>query len=144
VTRLEMQTGEIPRPYPGILSRPYWEGLAQGELRYQRCAVCGGATHTPAVLCAHCGSRQLSWEVSAGLGAIYSWTLVWRPQTPAFTVPYAPVVVDVDEGFQMLSNLVNCDHEDARVGLRVRLVLHELGEGVTLPYFEPAPGPSDR
>ncbi len=53
---------------------------------------------------------------SAGTGAIYSWTTVWRPPTPAFTVPYVPIVVDMDEGWQMLSCLVGCEHDAAAVG----------------------------
>jgi uncharacterized OB-fold protein len=137
VTLLQPQTGDIPRPFPSVVSRPYWEGCARGELLFQRCGNCGGITHTPAVMCAHCCSRQLSWEQSAGSGTVYSWTTVWRPQTPAFTVPYTAVIVDIDEGWQMLSNLIGCEHDATYVGMRVQVEFHALGEDITLPYFRP-------
>ncbi len=131
------QTGAIPRPKPSHLSQPFWAGLDRDELLYQRCPACGGATHTPALVCAHCGSGDLAWEASSGRGVIYSWTTVWRPQTPEFVVPYVPIVVDLEEGWQMLSNLVGCDHEDVAADLPVQIVFHHLDVGVTLPYFRP-------
>ena len=39
---------------------------APSPLHFQRCGDCGGITHTPGVLCAHCASRALTWEASAG------------------------------------------------------------------------------
>jgi uncharacterized OB-fold protein len=138
VTLLKPQTGDIPVPYPGVWSRPFWEGCARGELLFQRCADCNGITHTPAVMCAHCTGRNLSWERSAGTGSVYSWTTVWRPQTPAFEIPYVPIIVDVDEGWQILSNLVGCEHDAVEVGMPVQVEFHRLNDDVTMPYFRPA------
>lgn len=134
---LRPQEGDIPLPVPGALSSTYWEGCAAGELRFQRCATCGGATHTPAVLCAHCSSTELSWEVSSGRGEVYSWTTVWRPQTPAFEVPYVPLVVEMEEGWFVLADLVGCEHDAVRVGLPVEVTFHAHPGGVSLPYFRP-------
>ncbi len=79
----------------------------------------------------------MTWEPSSGDGQLYSWTTVFRPQTPEFSVPYAPVIVDVEEGWQMLSCLVGCDHEAAAIGLPVEVEFHTTDGGVTLPYFRP-------
>jgi uncharacterized OB-fold protein len=143
MTLLTPQTGNIPLPHPSAISQPYWDGCRRGELLFQRCVACKGITHTPAMVCAHCFSRDLTWERSAGTGEIYSWSTVWRPQTPAFTVPYIAVIVDMDEGWQMLANLIGVEHDAAEVGMRVEVVFHPLsGEGgestITLPYFRPA------
>jgi uncharacterized OB-fold protein len=137
VTVLTPQTGDITRPVPGPWSEPYWQGAAVGELRFQRCRTCGGATHTPAALCAHCAGRDLAWEVSSGLGEVYSWTVVWRPVTPAFEVPYAPIIVDMAEGWRMLSALVDCEHDAVEIGMPVEVLFHPIGEGLALPYFRP-------
>jgi uncharacterized OB-fold protein len=137
MTLLQPQTGDIPRPYPTIISQPYWEGTKQRELRFQRCGNCGRATHTPAIVCAWCVSRNLSWEASAGTGTVYSWTTVWRPQSPAFTVPYTAIIVDVDEGWQMLSNLIGCEHDAVEIGLPVVVDFYDLDDEITLPYFRP-------
>jgi uncharacterized OB-fold protein len=138
MTILEPQAGHIPHPYPTIVSQPYWDGCARGELLFQRCGDCGGITHTPALMCAHCTSRNLHWEKSAGTGSIYSWTTVWRPQTPAFTVPYTAIIVDMDEGWQILSNLIGCEPDAAHIGMRVQVEFHPVANSdITLPYFRP-------
>lgn len=137
MTQLIPQTGNIPRPFASIVSQPYWDACARGELMFQRCAACNGITHTPAVMCAHCSARDLAWERAAGTGAVYSWTTVWRPQTPDFTVPYTAVVIDMDEGWQMLSNLIGCEHDAATIGMRVAVEFHAITDGVMLPYFRP-------
>lgn len=138
MTLLEPQRGAVVPPTASVISQPYWDGCARGELLFQRCRECGGITHTPAVLCSHCTSRDLAWERSEGNGVVYSWTMVWRPQTPAFTVPYCPIIVDVEEGWQMLSNLIGCEHDAVHVGMRVHLEFHPLADGTLLPYFAPA------
>jgi uncharacterized OB-fold protein len=137
MTLLVPQSGAIPHPRPRPLSQPFWDGLSRGELLFQRCDECAGSTHTPAMVCAHCGSRRLAWVPSSGRGIVYSWTIVWRPQTPAFTVPYVPIIVDLEEGWQMLSNMVGCAHDDVRVGQAVEVVFHPLSADITLPYFRP-------
>jgi hypothetical protein len=79
----------------------------------------------------------MGWEPSSGRGTLYSWTAVFRPQTPEFAVPYVPVIVDMAEGWQMLSCLIGCDHRAAAVGLAVAVEFHATDGGVTLPYFRP-------
>lgn len=137
MTLLDPQRGAIPLPYPSPVSQPYWDGVTRGVLLFQRCGECGGSTHTPAIVCAHCGARALAWVPSTGRGAVYSWTIVWRPQTPEFTVPYVPIIVDLEEGWQMLSNLIGCAHDAVHVGMPVEVVFHPLAGGITLPYFRP-------
>ena len=129
----------VPFTPPSLVSAPFWEGVAAGELRYQRCADCGSAVFNPAPVCRTCTSTNLGWEVSAGRGSVYSWTICHRPMSPAFTTPYAPVIVDLDEGFQMLSNLVECDTDDVEVGLRVEVLFHPNGDR-SIPYFRPTDG----
>jgi uncharacterized OB-fold protein len=139
VSRLLPQTGDIPEPRPTITSAPFWEGCARGELWFQRCRHCAAAVHTPAIICGRCWSKELFWEQSSGEGTVYSWTVVWRPQTPAFTVPYAPIIVDMTEGWQILSSLVDCEDDEVEVGMAVRVVFHPLPGGLQLPYFAPDP-----
>ena len=102
---------------------------------FQRCAACSAATHTPAVVCAGCASADLEWSASSGRGVIHTWTVVWRPVSPAFEVPYAPIIVEMDEGWFTLSCLVGCDHEEIGIGLPVEVEFHDHPGGLTLPYF---------
>jgi uncharacterized protein len=138
MTLLRPQPPGTPAPVPSLFSAPYWEGCARGELRFLRCANCHQALADAPRICWRCHSRELNWEVSEGRGRLYSWTIVWRPQTPEFTVPYVPIIVELEEGWQLLSNLIGCEHDAVRVGLPVELELHRLTESITLPYFRPA------
>jgi uncharacterized protein len=138
MTSLDAQQPGIPAPQPGRLSQPYWDGCRDGELRFQRCDTCGTIPARPTSICPHCYGRALSWERSAGLGSLYSWTVVWRPQHPAFRVPYAPAIVELDEGAFLMSAMIGCDNSDLAAGMRVEVEFHPANDRVTLPYFRPS------
>lgn len=127
----------IPVPRSSGLARPYWDGLREGELRFQRCSSCGNAVFNPAVVCARCLGRELVWVASSGRGTLYSWTVVWRPQTPAFQVPYAPAIVALEEGWWLVSAVVGCRPDDLRADMPLAVEFHPAGEDVVLPYFAP-------
>jgi uncharacterized OB-fold protein len=130
-------TNGIPVPRPTLESEPYWTGCREGELRFRRCAACGHAVFEPRPLCPRCHTTELPWEVSAGTGEVYSWSVVWRPQTPAFAVPYAPAIVRLDEGFDMVSAIVGCEPGDIHDGQPVRVEFHPVDDVITLPFFTP-------
>lgn len=142
MTVLQPQRAGIPLPEPTPVSQPFWDGCAAKKLCYQQCPQCGHAEFDPAWMCRACGSDGLVWKVSKGRGEIYSHTVVWRPQTPEFTVPYAVVIVAFDEGFALLTNLIGCPVDAVRIGLRVRVVFHDVGR-ITLPYVAPDCGAFD-
>lgn len=131
---LRPQTGPVPHASSQV-SVPFWEGCQSKQLRYQRCAACGLANFPPTEHCRQCLSEDLDWRQSIGVGEIYSWTVVYRPVTAEFEPPYAPAIVSLDEGYQMLTNIVGVPPEDIEVGLRVRVQFHDVGPDVTLPYF---------
>ena len=131
----------IPTPAPTTISKIFWDGCSDGKLLFQRCHGCGEAIFDPAPLCRWCTSKDLRWQQSAGRGSIYSWSVVWRPSGPEFAAPYAAVIVDVDEGFQILSNAVGCEPDDLFVGQRVAVEFHPIGKGFSLPYFRPTREP---
>lgn len=89
----------------------------------------------PTEHCRQCLSDDVDWRQGSGRGEIYSWTVVYRPVTAEFEPPYAPAIVTLDEGYQMLTNIVGVPPEDIEVGLRVRVQFHDAGPDVTLPYF---------
>ena len=137
MTRLEPQREATPAPVPSLTSAPFWAGCAERVLRFQRCLACGSAVFEPNAGCPACGASDLVWQRSAGLGTLRSWTVVWRPPTAAFQVPYAPVVVELDEGFHLLSAAVDCEPHELGVGLRVEVVFHPTPMGAWLPYVRP-------
>jgi uncharacterized protein len=131
---LQPQTESVPHASSQV-SMPFWRGCRDGELRYQRCESCGESNFPPTEHCRQCLSAELRWTPSEGLGEIYSWTVVHRPVSPEFEPPYAPAIITMDEGYQMLTNIVGMAPEDLAVGLRVQVQFHAVGPDLTLPYF---------
>ena len=137
MTTLLPQPVGIPVPGTSVRAAPYWEACRRHELVYQRCTVCGYVGPRPFTVCARCRGTEATWEHSAGLGTLYSWTVVWRPQRPAFVVPYAPAIVTMDEGYLMTSAVVGCEVEDLAPDLRLRVEFHPVSDDLVLPYFAP-------
>jgi uncharacterized OB-fold protein len=128
------QTGPVPHASSQV-SRPFWQGCRSEELRYQRCEACGLANFPPTEHCRQCLSAELQWKQSDGVGEVYSWTVVHRPVTPEFTPPYAPAIVTLAEGYQMLTNVIGVTPADLAIGMAVQVQFHEVGDDITLPYF---------
>lgn len=96
------------------------------------------ANFPPTEHCRECLSADLAWTISAGAGEIYSWTVVYRPATPELGAPYAPAIVTLDEGYQLLTNIVGAAAGDLAIGMRVRVEFHAVGNDLVLPYFTPS------
>ncbi len=91
-------------PTPIGPNAEFYAFLARGELRLQRCASCGAWRHPPRHRCASCGSTEVTWEPATAHGRVFTWTVTHRPVDPAFTPPYAVVVVELDEGPRLVGN----------------------------------------
>ena len=130
------------RPQPTLDepdTRPFWEATKQHELRYQVCNDCGSVVFYPRRHCPHCMSMNLSWKVSRGEGAIYTYTIIRQIGHPAFRelAPYVVAWIDLEEGFRMVSNVVGVDVDDVHIGQRVRVTWEDQDDGVSLPLFTP-------
>ena len=132
-----MPRDAIPLPVPTALSRPHWEGCREGRLRVQRCQACGHHVFIPRPVCTACLGEDLVWIDSSGRGEVYSFTVVHRPPRPAFAVPYTVAIVAMEEGWEMLTNLVEVDPEQVRVGMPVEVVFRRMSDEITLPLFRP-------
>jgi hypothetical protein len=135
-------TNTYDKPLPALvgLSKEFYDFCQQRELRFQRCADCNAWRHVPREQCAQCGSRRWQWAKSHGLGVVFTWTVVARAMHPAFVadVPYAPVVVELDEGVRLVSDVVDCPPDELAIGMRVRVEFVDVTPDVTLPKFRRA------
>ena len=130
----------IPLPTPTPLSQPHWDACREGRLLVQRCDACGTHVFIPRPVCTACQSEALTWVESSGRGVLYSHTTVHRPQRPEFDVPYTVAIVELEEGWHMLSNLVGCEPDALEVGMPVEVCFREMTPEITLPLFRPAAG----
>jgi uncharacterized protein len=126
-----------PLPRPDAVTRPFWDGCARGVVRYQSCSQCGTVQLIPRLLCACCQSAALQWKDSAGQGRVLSYTVVHRAPTPAFReeAPYAIAVIDMDEGFRLMTNVAGGASAALGIGQRMRIGFRQV-DGVALPHAE--------
>ena len=93
--------------------------------------------HVPRELCAECGSWEWEWQRSSGKGEVFSYTIVERALHPAFadSVPYAPAVVELEEGVRLLSEVTDVPPADLEIGMRVEVTFDAVTDEITLPRF---------
>ena len=90
---------ELPEPMPDLDSQPFWDGLAAGELRVQRCTPCRALRWPARAICTRCGSFETEWIACAGQGVVASWIRTHQVFAPAFRerVPYVVVRIALAE-----------------------------------------------
>jgi uncharacterized OB-fold protein len=135
-----MSSAQTPLPRPTRLSKPFWDACREERLLVQRCQDCGTYVFIPQPCCGSCLSENLEWVESSGRGTLYSFTTVHRPQQPSFEVPYTVVIVELEEGYHMLSNLVGVEPEDVAIGTPLEVVFEKRSDEITLPLFRPSTG----
>lgn len=108
----------------------FLEHAARGELAFQRDGT-GKAFFPPRLVAPNDGSDPV-WDISVGEGAIHSLTLVRHKGEP----PLLLAMIDLKEGFRMMSQ-VDCDQpENVRIGDRVRVAFRPLADGQPpMPVF---------
>lgn len=124
-----------PRSKLADIGRPYFEGAERGELLLPRCNSCGRHFFYATVLCQHCRSDDWDWVPSKGDGEVYSHTAVHRPLGSSLKAPYVVVVVTLDEGVRVMSNLLDADPDTVAIGQRVKVDFARDWQGTVVPMF---------
>jgi hypothetical protein len=131
------------KPLPQISPdmAPFFEAAHRHELVVQRCTGCGALRFPARPICSRCLSREAEWVPASGRGTVFSFAIMHQAMHPGFAaeVPYAVVVIELDEGVRLLSNLVDCPTSDVRIGMPVEVVFDDVTPDVTLPKFRPRP-----
>ena len=136
-SRAEPAHPERPEPLPSRHSAFFWEGVLRGELLAQRCSGCGALRHPPRPMCPGCLS--LEWEAIplSGRGTVHAWMRPVHPRLPMFEDPLICVLVDLEEGLRLFSNLEECPLERVEVGLPVEVAFVPTQGGKAVPVFRP-------
>jgi hypothetical protein len=125
-------------------NRFFWTGGAEDELRFLRCGDCGYYLHPPQPVCPACHSKNLAPEAVSGRATLATYSINHQPWMPGPELPYVVAIVEIVEqpSVRLTTNLVNCPHDEIRIGMPVRVTFehHADPEGdVYLPLFEPDP-----
>jgi len=129
------------KPVPGInpWAEPFWKGAREKKLMVQRCKDCKKHIFYPRIYCPFCFSDKMEWVKVSGKGKIYSYTVVQNNPPSAFMkdLPFVIAIIKLDEGVQMLTNIVGCDPQQIKCDMPVEVTFEKYNDEITLPKFKP-------
>jgi 3-oxo-4,17-pregnadiene-20-carboxyl-CoA hydratase alpha subunit len=116
----------------------WWQGVDDGKLLIQRCSQCQTLRHPPRPMCGECQSIEWDSIESSLEGEVYSFTTLHYPRVPGYDYPLCCAVIELSEGTRVVSNIVGIDHEQVKIGMKVRGRIEQVDEKTMLPQFYPA------
>lgn len=125
------------RPPPGISddTRFFWEGARAGKLLIQRCSACQTLRHPPGPVCPSCHSFEWDALQASGRGKVYSFVVMHYPEVPPFEHPNLIVLVELEEGTRLISQMVGIPPGDVRIGQAVQVEFNTFDGDLVLPQF---------
>ena len=131
-----------PRPAPRVTpeTKAYWQAMHDGKLMLSECESCGKLSHPPQGICAFCWGGKQKPKFAAGRGTLNSFSVIRQTSDPSFKgrVPYVLAYVDLDEGVSLVSNVVHCDIDKVKVGMKLKAVFEQTSGDTGVVLFEPA------
>jgi hypothetical protein len=129
------------KPLPEITPAmtPFWEAARRHQLVVQRCRGCGARRFPARDTCSRCLGHEADWVPVTGRGTVFSFAVMHQVYHPGFAdaVPYAVVVVELEEGARLVSNLLDCPVGEITIGMPVEVAFDDVTPEVTLPKFRP-------
>ena len=127
---------QAPLPKLTPENTPFWTGGLEGKLLIMACLDCDHRIHPPQLVCPNCLSERVEPQETSGTGTIYAYTINRQPWMPGLAVPYALVIVDLDDqpGVRLTARLENWTGQDIRIGSEVTVVFEPSGD-VAIPAF---------
>ena len=125
-------------PKPRTFSKAYWEATREKRLLVQFDRRNGKYQFFPRATSIYDGRRNLEWREVSGKGQIFSYTVAERARPPfQGHEPFAIGLVTLDEGVNVMANIVHCTRDRLQIGLRVKPFWAPLANGTHLLMFEP-------
>ena len=121
----------------------FWKGCRENKLLIQRCTGCQRLRQPARPMCPTCNSLDWDTKESTGRGTVYSYVMPQHPPMPLMEYPYIVVLVELDEGVRLVSNLREIAPADVEVGMSVEVFYETFealpsGDELVLHQFRPA------
>ncbi|WP_419918472.1 Zn-ribbon domain-containing OB-fold protein [Candidatus Poriferisocius sp.] len=130
------------KPLPTVTTedREFWAEARRHRFVLPRCRNCGHVWFPPYASCPRCLSFDREWTRASGRGTVWGFTLMRQPYIPSFEpeLPYNVVLVELEEGPMMYSNLIGIDNAAITCGLEVEAAFEDITPEITLIKFRPA------
>ncbi len=129
----------VMRPYVDLDNQGYWDAIKNHKLVLQHCNNCNKFIHPPRPMCPTCRSQDtLEWKESSGRGIIYSFIMFTSPKMayPAYELPYAVVLVEMEEGSRICANTHEIEPDEIYIGMPVKVMFEDLPDGQSVFRFK--------
>ena len=117
----------------------YWREIPQRyRLEAERCKKCGKIYFPPRVICSDCKSCDFELLKLKDEGRLLTYTVIRvAPSQFVNQSPYAMGIVKLDEGVNLLAQIVDCEPEQLQIGMKLKLEFRKIqqdGEAGILCY----------
>lgn len=130
---------DYPLPYEDADNRAFLSAWREnGEILLQQAVDGGRPFFYPRPICPYTGSAELMDVKASGKGTIVSYSLVLRPNHPAFNdeVPIILAEIALEEGASLLARII-CENVDrVASGVAVKTLPREVAARYPLPTFQ--------
>ena len=115
----------------------FWDAADKGEFVGERCADCGKLRFPPRPMCPHCQSVKREVVKLSGRGTVYSWILPRHPMPFGFKEAPIVAVIELEEGYRLVSNLYEVPFEQVKAGMPVEVFFAPTMGNHQVPVFRP-------
>lgn len=135
---IEVEEWAKPLPQIDNVNAAYWQAAREGRLLVQQCPACGHRQWYPRALCTQCAAEP-EWLETAGRGTVHTFTVIRQQGIPAFKaeLPYAVVMVELDEGPRVFGAMPGVDVAEVTIGLPVEVYFVAAADDTGVPYWRP-------
>ncbi len=108
----------------------YWKEIPQRyRLEADKCKSCGKIWFPPRLICPNCKSKEFDKVKLSEEGEIVTFTVIRvGPEQFSTQTPYVVGILKLQEGVQIMSQIVDCKPEDVEIGKPVKLVFRKIQE----------------
>lgn len=106
----------------------YWREIPQRyRLEANKCQTCHLTFFPPRLICPQCGKKELEPTKLAETGKIISYTIIRVPPHQFVDqAPYAVGIIELDDGLKLTAQIVDCEFEDLKIGMRVKVEFRKI------------------
>jgi uncharacterized OB-fold protein len=117
----------------------YWREIPQRyRMEAEKCKKCGKIYFPPRIICPECKSREFEQVILKDEGELLTYTVIRvGPSQFVNQTPYAMGIVKLDDGTNLLAQIVDCEPDKIKIGMKLKLEFRRIqqdGEAGILCY----------
>lgn len=128
-----MPQAEYIHPPINPETKEFWDAAKDHKFLVPKCPDTGKHLWFPRRVSPFTGKTNVEYVPGKGTGVVYSYSVMRRTASP-----YCIAYVTLDEGPTIMTNIVNVDYDEVKIGMKVKVTFKDLTDEAALPLFEPA------